>query len=297
MDARSGSAAMIAAMGICAGLFGMGGIGLFAAAAAPAETAEKITVTVEGSAFFQRDLSLDEVRTKARDDARRNALERAVGVFVRGASVVYNSQIADDLVVSVSRGTIEDEQWLDERIEQPTSAESQPPQAVYRTKLVAVVRPIQVERRAGFEVHASLNKQVYQDGDEALIKVRTTESAYLHVFSVTSDGSVTLLVPNRFLSTNRVAAEQELLFPDERLKSVGVVLRVLLPKNAKKALEHIKVIATRKPVQLVADVSPQAVLQRFSGSETVMIRNVVKQLASLNDEDWAEVTVPYEIRP
>lgn len=256
-----------------------------------------VTVVAEGMAPFLKDMSLDDVRGRARDEARRNAIEQAVGVFVRSASVLHNSQITDELISSVSRGVIEQEQWADERIEElKDGRRSGPAMAVYRTKITARVRPVRVERRAGFELRASLNKTVFQDNDEAFVRIRSTQPAYLHVFSVTQDGSVTLLLPNKFVERNQILPDQEVVFPSDALRALGVRLRVSLPKGAKTAREYIKVIATRKPVNLVGDDPSGHAFRTYSGSENGMIQDVIKRLAQLEDEDWNEATLPYEVR-
>lgn len=269
---------------------------LLAAVPASAEAPAGIWVTAEGMSPFQRDLSLDEVRGKARDEARRNAIEQAVGLFVRGTTILHNAQIADELIASVARGIIEEEEWLDERIEEVSEKRSGPKFPIWRSKVKARVRPVHVERRAGFDLRASLNKTVFQEGEEALIKVRSSQQAYIHLFSVTQDGAVTLLLPNRFLTDNRFEANEDYVMPNERLRTLGVKLRVMLPKDARKAVEYIKVIATRKPISLVSDKSPDGVFHTFDGTETGMIKDVVRRLAQLDDEDWTEATLPYEVR-
>lgn len=263
-----------------------------------AEPPASVTVVAEGVAPFLKDMSLDEVRGRARDEARRNAIEQAVGVFVRSASVLHNSQITDELISSVSRGVIEQEQWSNEQIEEIKNGNRPgPAMAMYRITVKAQVRPVRVERRAGFDVRGSLNKTVFQDNEEALIKIRSTQPAYLHVFSVTQDGGVTLLLPNKFVERNQIAPDQEVMFPNDTLRALGVRLRVSLPKGAKKAQEYIKVIATRKPVNLVGTDASNDVFQTYTGGESGMIQDVIKRLAQLEDEDWSETTLPYEVRP
>jgi hypothetical protein len=262
-----------------------------------AERASPVTIVAKGMAPFLKDMSLDEVRGRARDEARRNAIEQAVGVFVRSTSLMQNSQITDELISSVARGVIEEEQWGDEQIEEiKDDKRTGPAMALYHATIKAQVRPVRVERRSGFELRASLNKTVFQDNEEALIKMRSSQTAFLHVFSVTQDGAVTLLLPNKFLSRNQITPEQELIFPNETLRAMGVRLRVSLPQGSKKVVEYIKVIATRKPIQLVGDGKTDSVFKVYTGSENTMIQDVVKRLAQLEDEDWTETTVPYEVR-
>jgi hypothetical protein len=264
-----------------------------------AESLATVTVVAEGVAPFLKDMSLDEVRGRARDEARRNAIEQAVGVFVRSASVLHNSQITDELISSVSRGVIEHEQWTNEEIQEVKEEKkrSGPAMAMYRTTVKAQVRPVRVERRAGFDVRGGLNKTVFQDNEEALIKIRSTQPAYLHVFSVTQDGGVTLLLPNKFVERNQITPDQEVMFPNDTLRALGVRLRVSLPKGAKKAQEYIKVIATRKPINLVGTDASTDVFKTYTGGENGMIQDVIKRLAQLEDEDWNETTLPYEVRP
>lgn len=263
-----------------------------------AESLATVTVVAEGVAPFLKDMSLDEVRGRARDEARRNAIEQAVGVFVRSTSVLHNSQITDELISSVSRGVIEQEQWADEQIEEVKDGKRPgPAMAMYRTTIKAQVRPVHVERRAGFDVRGSLNKTVFQENEEALIKIRSTQPAYLHVFSVTQEGGVTLLLPNKFVERNQITPDQEVVFPNDTLRALGVRLRVSLPKGTKKAQEYIKVIATRKPVSLVGTDASGDIFKTYTGAENGMIQDVIKRLAQLEDADWNETTLPYEVRP
>lgn len=265
---------------------------------ASAESLATVTVVAEGVAPFLKDMSLDEVRGRARDEARRNAIEQAVGVFVRSTSVLHNSQITDELISSVSRGVIEQEQWADEQIEEVKDGKRPgPAMAMYRTTVKAQVRPVHVERRAGFDVRGSLNKTIFQENEEALIKIRSTQPAYLHVFSVTQEGGVTLLLPNKFVERNQITPDQEVVFPNDTLRALGVRLRVSLPKGTKKAQEYIKVIATRKPVSLVGADASGDIFRTYTGAENGMIQDVIKRLAQLEDADWNETTLPYEVRP
>ncbi len=286
--------------GTCAAFLGFVLIAASGLGKSFAEPLAPVSVVAEGLAPFSRDLSLDEVRGRARDEARRNAIEQAVGVFVRGTTVLHNSQITDELIASVARGVIEEEQWLEEGIRDIQDEKRRGQKVhVYHSKVKALVRPVRVERRAGFEIQASLNKQVFQEGEEALIKVRSSQPAYLHLFSVTQDGGVTMLMPNHFVKRNYFPANQEVIFPSDALRTLGVKLRVTLPHGAKKAVEYIKVIAIRKPVHLVKEQGDQAqesIFHTFAGAEGGMIHDLVKRLALLDDEDWTETTLPYEVR-
>jgi len=277
-------------------------VGLFLLAAnsvAHAGPAGSVTIEAEGLAPFLLDMSLDEVRGRARDQARRNAIEQAVGVFVRGASTLKNSQITDDLVSTIARGVIEREEWLDEHIEQVAKDNGHgAAMALYHATVKADVRHVHVEHRADFELQARLNKEVFQQGEEAVLKIRSTQEAYLYLFSVTYDGSVTVLLPNRYAPRHAVTAEEDFQFPSDTMRTLGIRLRVELQPGSRRAVEHIKVIATKRPIELVKidREEPRDGFQTFAGGETGMIQDVMKRLALLDDTEWTEATVPYEIR-
>ena len=53
-----------------------------------------------------------QARAMARNNARRSALEQAVGIEVHGSTVIYNSDLISDLVVTATKGLIVREEIL-----------------------------------------------------------------------------------------------------------------------------------------------------------------------------------------
>ncbi len=102
------------------------------------ETKEEILVQAEEVVSLGEDMTLAEARARSRDEARRKAIEQAVGTFVKGQTVVYNSQVADDLVRSIVRGLIVEEQIQEEGLRQSGQGAGQTV-LQYATKLRAKV--------------------------------------------------------------------------------------------------------------------------------------------------------------
>jgi len=259
------------------------------------EPKEEIWVQAEGVVSLGEDTTLAEARSRSRDEARRKAIEQAVGTFVKGQTVVHNSQVADDLVRSIVRGLIVEEQIQEEGLREIGQGAGQKA-LQYATKLRAKVKPIRPEHRGDFAVKAALNKRFFQDGEEMQITAIPTRDAYIHIFSVGQDDRVTVLYPNRFVADGFVAAGKELVFPDEAQRMLGLRLRVFPPQGSKKGMEKIKLIATAKKINLTKGTIREGVFQVYIGKDSALVTDLLKELAGLDESEWAEATVPYEIR-
>ncbi|MGH7251635.1 MAG: LPP20 family lipoprotein, partial [Nitrospiraceae bacterium] len=78
--------------------------GLHEASVPPSESREpqgEIWVIAEGIVSLGDDITIAEAKARSRDEARRKAIEQAVGIFVKGQRMVYNAQLAEDLVRSL----------------------------------------------------------------------------------------------------------------------------------------------------------------------------------------------------
>ncbi len=259
------------------------------------EPREGIWVQAEGVVSLGEDMTLAEAKARSRDEARRKAIEQAVGTFVKSQTVVHNSQVADDLVRSIVRGIVIEEQIQEEGLREIGQGAGQKA-LQYATKLRAKVKPIRPEHRGDFAVKAVLNKTVFSEGEEVQIKAVVTKDAYLHIFSVGQDDTVTVLLPSRYAQANLVSTQKEFVFPDDEQRSVGIRLKAFPPAGARKALEKIKLIATTKRVDLTHGRVPEGLFQVYQGKDVALVADLLKTLSLLDESEWAEITLPYEVR-
>jgi hypothetical protein len=253
-----------------------------------------VWVTVEGVVPVTDDHTMSEIKARSRNEARRVAVEQAVGHFVRGSTIVYNYVLADDLVQSVARGLVVEEQILEEGVRESTH-ESGVKSLFYATKLKARVKRVHSESKEHFKIHGSLNKTVFYPRDEMQIRVTSSRNAYLYIFNIGQDHSVTVLYPNRFAQNGALVAGEELIFPDEKLRSVGIVLRVVPPAGAVKAIERIKLVAVTHQTDFIKDRFKEGIFQVYDGKDTGLITDLLKALSALDDSEWAESTIAYEV--
>jgi uncharacterized protein DUF4384/LPP20 lipoprotein len=253
-----------------------------------------IWVTAEGTVFFGDDTTIAEARMRSRDEARRKAIEQAIGVFVRASTVVYNFGLAEDLVHSIVRGVVIEEQILSEGLREVDIGKGQKA-LIHDTTLRALIRPVPAERRNHFAIKGNLNKSIFFANEEMVITVAASEAAYIHIFNVEQDNAVTVLFPNKFRRDNFLNGKKELIFPDDELREMGVRLRVIPPAGVTKALEKIKLIATKRNLDLPQGKFNDASFQTYKGHDTGLVTDLMKELTKLEDTEWAEMTVSYEV--
>ena len=224
--------------------------------------------------------------------ARRKAIEKALGVFVSGQTMVRNFQLVDDLIHVISRGKVVEEQVLAQGLQ---SSEGQGAPGIYKTRLKAKVVRLTSEHLPEFAVRSSLSQVTYAHGAQAQIRVHVTQDAYLYIFNVTEDDHITMLVPNRFMGELFLPADREYVFPPDTLVAKGILLSTFVPTGKQRSRERIKVIASRHPVTVLAHQASEAIFQEYRASDTSLLTNLAQTLASLDPSEWAEHTSTYEV--
>lgn len=247
-------------------------------------------VEAEGEAMLGYDTTPAQARAMARNNARRNALEQTVGIEVHGSTVIYNSDLVSDLVVTATKGLIIKEEVIaDRRIVKNN-------QFTHYCKLKTYVKPIKTERRGNFKVHkaevyradrkSGSKLPVFQQNDEIQLKVKVTEDSFVNIFSVSQDGMISKLFPNDYFKGEVVNADKAFIFPDDTQRGLGVKLRVTTPQKLSKAVESILIIATKEKVDFLSD----------EDIEDPTITDLMKELSELDASLWAEKTAGYEVR-
>lgn len=264
----------------------------FAASAKPPD--DGVWVTKDVHEPLVGSMTPDEVKTIAKNKARDAAIEEAVGTFVKGSTLVHNYQIADDIIHSLRRGIVVAEEVVKESITYPEDKGDQLP--VYNLTLRVKVKPMPVEKRKGVGVKLSLNRDVFKQGEDVVINIKTTMDAYIYVFDIFGSDTVTLLVPNKHLSDNTVKANSEFIFPGMGLSASGIHLRAMLPPGAKAATERVKVIASTERIEAFDEAIRDAVFKEYDGKNPAMIMDVHRALGMQDPATWAEATAVYEIR-
>ncbi len=249
-----------------------------------------IEVVAEGEAMLGDDTTKAQARAAARNNARVRALEQAVGVQVRGSTLLYNSSLINDLVVTATKGLIVKEEVMED------APRIKGNQISYYFKIRAHIKPISTEKRSSLKVirtevlradtDKGLTSPVFQQNDEIQIRLQANADAFINIFSVSQDGQVSKLFPNKYVKIAPLAAKDTLLFPDNSQRAIGLKLRVSTPKKLSRAIESVLVIATTKHIDFLIDGS----------TEAPMITDLMRELSEVDPSLWAQKTVGYEVR-
>jgi len=229
--------------------------------------------------------TLKEVKTRARREAETKAVEMGVGTFIKSHTLVSNSQVAEDLIYAAVRGKITREEVL-------SSGWDAKERNLYKVKIKALVEPVYPEKGGGLSAKLHLSKTDLKEGDDVKIFYSVSEDAYVYIFSIAADGSVTLLLPNANMPDNFTRAGRAHQFPpaDSRIQ-----LKAMFLPNHKEASaeERIKIVATRNKEELLPLGFKEGNFQVYDEKSTGMISDLVRRLNQIELTDWTEATVVY----
>jgi hypothetical protein len=251
--------------------------------------AEKpVWIIAEGETSQGEMDTLKEVKTRAKRDAETKAVEMAVGTFIKSHTLVSNSQVAEDLIYAAVRGKITKEEII-------SSGWDAKERNIYKVKIKALVEPVYPEKGGGLSAKLHLSKTDLKEGDEVKIFYSVSEDAYVYVFSIAADGSVTLLLPNSNMPDNFSKAGKAYQFPP---KDSQIQLKAMLLPNYKEssAEEKIKIIATRHKEDLLPLGFKEGVFQVYDANSTGMIGDLIRRLNQIELTDWTETTGVYNLK-
>lgn len=257
-----------------------------------AQPKDGVWVEAEG-VFIMGDASTIELAKRGSlEAARRQAIEKALGVFVSGQTMVRNFQLVEDLIHVISRGRVVEEQVMEQGLQ---SSGGQDSAGIYKTRLKAKVVRLTSEHQPDFTVRSNLSRATYAHGEQAQIRLHVTQDAYVYVFNVTEDDHITMLIPNRFMGEQFLPADREYVFPPEALVAKGIQLSTFVPTGKQRSRERIKVIASRHPISALGHQASEAIFQEYRASDTSLLINLARTLATLDPSEWAEHTSTYEV--
>ena len=247
-----------------------------------------VWVTAEGESLQGEMDTLKEVKGRARRDAQSKAVEMAVGTFIKSHTLVSNSQVAEDLIYAAVRGKITKEEII-------ASDWDAKERNLYRVKIKALVEPVYPEKGGGLSAKLHLSKTDLKEGEEVKIFYSVSEDAYVYIFSVAADGSVTLLLPNANTPDNFTKAKKAQQFPPQDSR---IELKAMFLPSAKEASaeERIKIIATKHKEDLLALGFKEGIFQVYDENSTGMISDLVRRLTHIELTDWTEATAVYHLR-
>ena len=197
-------------------------------------------------------LTLEQARRKAQDNACREAIEHFSGVQVSSSSsyVMGESERMDidnyfQIINSVSAGLILEKMPLIKPRIIPGSTDIE-------VKLKVKVGQQKGKHDPKFKLRSSLDREYYKHGEEMTISVTPSMDCYLNILNFSSNDSVYILFPNKLLKNNFIRSGQTFLLPSEEDRDRGIRFRVGLLPGKDEDLEMIKILATKENMPFTA---------------------------------------------
>ncbi|GFO55445.1 hypothetical protein GMSM_24520 [Geomonas sp. Red276] len=229
-----------------------------------------------------------EVMERARNEAKRRAIEEAVGTFLRAHTLVSNGQLAEDFAYAQVRGRIEEVKMVSEE------RDKRDPN-LFRVKLKALVSPV-LPQEQGLEIKLALSRHELREGDRIQIHYQVSADSYVYIFSIAADNSVTLLFPNCLLNDNHARAGTVYVFPPDNTP-IHLEANSLPGMKHKPSREKVKLIATRGREILLEKGFQEGIFQVYDARSTGLVGDLARKLNQLEATDWGEAVTSYTITP
>ncbi|MBI5748936.1 MAG: DUF4384 domain-containing protein [Nitrospinae bacterium] len=258
-----------------------------------AATEEVAWVTVEGNSSMEN-ITKEEARRLAIEDAERNAVEQVAGVTVSADTLVSNFTVSSDVISAIPYGKVIEREILTEDIQVIKDETKTRPSSIYHVKLKAKVAKEKGNIDPYFKLEASLNRTVFKDGEEMQLKIKPTRDCYLTIFNILEDDSVLTLIPNRHIRDTFIKADEYLIFPDEGIKKMGINLKVHVVEGKNITKEKIYILCFKQPVDF-GNKFEEGLFGIYKGS-SAFIKELKREVVDIPLSERAERFLPYEIR-
>ena len=229
------------------------------------------------------DISPDQAREKAFNQAMRMAIEVHTGVNVKSDITTFSSS-SDNLkrftqwTSTASQGIILEQNIISEGMENHGDDFF-----VYQIRCELKVGKQDGKRDPNFVIDAEINKPMFIHGqDKFFLSVEASKNCYLYIFSIRSDDSVEFMMPNPHQSDNFVEKEKIFTFPNRRYS-----IYPKLYEGKESDTEIIKIIALKKESDGFKFLFKENTFSRFK---------LMKALVDIPLSDIAEFDLTYSIK-
>lgn len=225
---------------------------------------ESVWIEAEGSCVVAN-ITPEEARERAINNARNEAIKQAVGVLVSEditrsvtEDMVNNESTIYDNFSKLSRSTsfgkiIQEEPLFRDEM----SVVGGTP--VYNVRLKALVFKEEGKPDYGFDVKINMEKDVYfcsdsKPSDEIKFKIWASKDCYVYLFNLMSNDSVQLLIPNQYISSNnKYIADAEVQEFEKELKNSNVTFTAATPPGKDRVTEALYVIALKEKIDFISE--------------------------------------------
>ncbi len=260
----------------------------------PAFSQDSEWVTVNGIAPIEN-VTKNEARKMAIANARREAVEKVVGVDILSETMVINYHVSGDVIRTIPHGKVIGQEIIKEEIELiPAKDKGEAPYLAYKVTMRANVIKEKGQIDVFFRLEAELNRTVFKEGDLIEIRVTPSRDCYLSIFNILEDETAIILFPNRFKQNNFVKANTSFAFPDDMDRKRGITLEAFLGEGKEKVDEIIHILALKEPLHFNTAKFKEGIFGIYDG-RSAMVNDLVKNIVGIPLSHRAEKFIQYRI--
>jgi len=147
--------------------------------------------------------------------ARADAIAQAAGVHLISSTLVRNQAVVGDVIKTFTQGFIVREQVKWDPLDSLAMAEDAPQIPLYKVMVIADVAVPEKHLDPGFLLHARLNRDIFQAGEQATLIIETSQPAQVAIFNLMADDHIRMLAPLRNGTALHTIPHQPLYFPEQ----------------------------------------------------------------------------------
>lgn len=223
-----------------------------------------------------KNITSEEAAQLAKNTARLDAIERVSGVKIQSSTLVKNLKVVVDLINATSTGYILDEKaiWSSSSFQEK---EDTPPIITYTVKLQSCVKS-ELIGDPYFKINAKLNKEFFEETEDATITATCTKDCYLTIANLKND-MVKILVPG-YEQSPFIESGETYIFPQE-----GAAVKMPLLQGQTNVSEAFILIATKERFDMSS----------LSNGE-IPLKDFYRKIISLPSDTRTMESLWYEVR-
>jgi len=199
-------------------------------------------VTVIGLSLNQ---NIKDAIIEAKNDAKRKAIEKVAGVNIKSSTFITSHQLSSDIIIAETMAEIESYNVIEWKVENLEKQRDKEPYLRTIVTMEVTVKESKIGPDRNFQLQADLNKQIFYDNEEILIKnIQITKPAYLFIVYINGERLIPI-VPNNYIKHIRLTPEEIIKFPTDDLKSRGLLLIADTSEGNEYDNEQLLLIATK----------------------------------------------------
>ena len=235
-------------------------------------------------------------------EAHSQAVQEKCGVGIEETGMIINQLMATNILEHVSYGVVLDDSILKADVVTYRKSDTEL-SVLYQLEMNVRVQCISGNPDPAFQIDLETNKNVFNTGEELILRISSTKDCYITVFNILENQEVVVLHPSFINKDNFIKGDSTIEIPSQADREMGVHLRVApLPKYEKNR-EIIKVIATKERIDFLPHLktidSPGEM--EIAGGMTILkssnfvIEELARWLVRIPPDQRTEDTAIYEV--